>query len=362
MYIQKVKPGLYRVQVSWYDHNGKRHYKTLSGFKTKRSAQQKGIEFESAKNNHTITNQDPVFAEEFIKWAKLYKMPTASRGTQNRYLMIGRLLENNFGKTRLSDVTRADYQDFLNSYGKHRSKSTVIKTTGSISSFAKDCVADGLLQVNFTERVSPIWDKTKTVKVEYLSVKEIKELVASLLDGIEPKYISRYMILFAIYSGARIGEIRALTWSDIDFKTNTANITKSFDSVTQTIKEPKTESSNRAIKVNSKILDVVSQLKQNHTKYVFWSPTFGPPSSNAVNKTLRKHLKQLGINKKNFHFHSLRHSHVALLLYSGVDLYAISKRLGHASMVTTANKYAYLIDELKENANKIIVEVLDSLS
>ena len=56
------------------------------------------------------------------------------------------------------------------------------------------------------------------------------------------------------------------------------------------------------------------------------------PTSNAVNKVLRELLEEAGIHRSGYHFHSLRHSHVAYLLYQGIDLYAISKRLGHSNV------------------------------
>lgn len=62
------------------------------------------------------------------------------------------------------------------------------------------------------------------------------------------------------------------------------------------------------------------------------------------------------------HFHSLRHSHVALLLYYGVDVYAISKRLGHADLTTTTRKYSYLIDEFKAKSDDHIEDLLNNFS
>lgn len=94
-------------------------------------------------------------------------------------------------------------------------------------------------------------------------------------------------------------------------------------------------------------------------KLIFASTTL---PSQAVNKTLKKHLASCGIERNNFHFHSLRHSHVALLLDKGVDLFAISQRLGHSNMTITAKKYAYLIDEHRARSNDQIAQVLDEIS
>ena len=60
------------------------------------------------------------------------------------------------------------------------------------------------------------------------------------------------------------------------------------------------------------------------------------------------------------HFHSLRHSHVALLLHYGVDVYAISKRLGHASTSMTMEIYSHAFDVTKKESANIFEEVFQS--
>ncbi|MBX9013492.1 tyrosine-type recombinase/integrase [Ligilactobacillus murinus] len=72
------------------------------------------------------------------------------------------------------------------------------------------------------------------------------------------------------------------------------------------------------------------------------------PTSAAANNTLRTLLKQAEIKKPSFHFHSLRHTHVAYLLSKGIDIFVISKRLGHSDLSTTTDTYAYLIHEYQQ--------------
>lgn len=72
-------------------------------------------------------------------------------------------------------------------------------------------------------------------------------------------------------------------------------------------------------------------------------------------------MEQIGITKHDYTFHSLRHSHVAFLLSQGIDIYAISKRLGHSNMTTTSNIYAYLIDEYKHKLDDEIEQKLAQL-
>ena len=72
-------------------------------------------------------------------------------------------------------------------------------------------------------------------------------------------------------------------------------------------------------------------------------------------------MHQQAIAKQGFHFHSLRHVHVAYLLGQGVDVYAISKRLGHSDITITLKTYSYLIDEYKAQNDDLIVKKLQKL-
>lgn len=169
------------------------------------------------------------------------------------------------------------------------------------------------------------------------------------------------MILTAIYTGMRLGEIAGLTWKDIDFMHQTISVNKSYSYVQGELKEPKNRSSKRVIAVNQGLLSVLKQLRGHSSVMVFANEQNTIPTSNAVNKALRVALAQCGLDKANYHFHSLRHSHVAFLLYQGIDLYAISKRLGHADLTTTMKKYAYLIQEYEASQNKQIANKLQIL-
>lgn len=362
--------GKWSAEVSWYDTQGKRKYKSKQGFSTKIQARKWANEMELAKDNNEISNQNPIFADYFSTWYKRYKAPGKSLNTQHRYSHTAKILKKYFGKTKISSMNRAGYQDFMNLYGKSHAKDSVKKTHEEIESCVKDAISDGLIRNNFTDRINLTWNESKSRKIDYLTFKQVQALKNSLLDGIKPSYISRYMLLTIIYTGMRPGEIKVLTWHDIDFKNQTISISKSWDYDNHKIenydsneinKSTKNRSSTRIIKVDQKLLDILSQLKQNNHERIFIDKYGTIPTSNAVNKTLRKHLKKLGIKKKGFHFHSLRHTHVALLLFQGVDLYSISKRLGHSSMMTTANIYAYMLEELKQKSDKQIVNILDKI-
>ena len=170
------------------------------------------------------------------------------------------------------------------------------------------------------------------------------------------------MILLAIYTGMRLSEIQALTWNDINLQTGTIDINKSWNARERHFKPVKTASSKRIIRVNRSILQIIASLSHGSTSNLVFINQFGEvPTSNAVNKKLRSLLKELKIHRRNFHFHSLRHSHVALLLADGIDIYTISKRLGHSNTTTTSEVYAYLIDEYKQKTDERIINALSRL-
>lgn len=348
------------ARVTWYDETGTRRTKEKAGFPTKRQAQVWANEIEVAKADGQIQTDDPVFAEYFLDWVDTYKKLKVSPRVLKRYYETYRALKKYFGSQRLSKMNKRKYQQFVNDYGHTRAKATVHNTFGYVAACVKNAVDEGYIKINFTKGIEIVYDPTRTKKVDYLSLNEIRLLIKTLESDIKPSETFKYIILTAIYTGMRIGEILALTWSDIDFDEKTITINKSYDYHSHQIKQPKTKHSNRTIRINQSLLDLLNQLDHSN-EFIFTSKTGTMPVGSSCNRYLKEYLKKCNIDRQNFHFHSLRHSHVAMLLYEGVDLYAISKRLGHADLTTTSTIYAYLIDELKQKSDNHIEEILDNL-
>ena len=128
-------------------------------------------------------------------------------------------------------------------------------------------------------------------------------------------------------------------------------------------KPTKNESSVRKIKVNQKLLQLLHRLKINTPSNLVFMNQFGTiPTSGPLNKKLHEIMSELHIEKDNFHFHSLRHVHVAYLLSQGVDIYAIRQRLGHKDISTTTKDYAPLIKEMKAKLESHVEDLLDGLN
>ena len=340
----------YHVRVSWRDKSGVLKQKSKGGFKTKNEARQYAVELEQQLFTGVNIKQKKIpFSEDFANWYEVYKQPTSKHSTQQRYEVAIRQINEYFQDIAIQDITRHDYQVFLNQYGTNRSKNTVRIMHSMIKACVSSAMYDEIIRKNFTENIQLVFDPARTRKIDYLSLDELKRLTDLCLNGRQKRYTSRYMILTAIMTGMRIGEIMALTWDDIDYQRQTITVNKTWDYQSGGgFKATKNDSSNRTVNVTQQLLDWLAELKENNSNMVFENARGQIPTSAAANNTLRTLLKQAEIKKPSFHFHSLRHTHVAYLLSKGIDIFVISKRLGHSNLSTTTDTYAYLIHEYQQ--------------
>ena len=122
------------------------------------------------------------------------------------------------------------------------------------------------------------------------------------------------------------------------------------------------------ITINSKTAKILLDLKDNQINHeldnpanlVFFNPTYGIVSNNAANSVLRRMQKNLEIYP-TITMHGLRHTHGSVLLMKGINILAISKRLGHASVDITLGVYAHLLKELEDRENDKIKSELDKI-
>ena len=351
----------YRATVSWYE-DGVRKFKSKTGFKTKREAQIYDNELENLKARNFISqNSKTPFPEYFWSWFETYKESSVSERTKLTYKNAFNVLKKHLSGIPIEEMDRRLYRKFIAEFGKNHAKSTVSKFNSLYHACVKDAMYDGDVTKDFIAGTDIVYNRKKTRKIDYLNIEETKKLTNYLTDTLNHNFTAKYMILLAIATGARLGEIQALTWKDINFNFHTIDINKSWNETTKKFQPTKNESSKRIIRVNQNTLDYLQDLKQNNHDMVFINQYNTIPTSSAVNKTLRTCLKELEIDKPSFHFHSLRHTHVAYLLSENIDLYIISKRLGHSDISTTSRVYSYLIDEYKNRADNKIENIVDKL-
>ena len=160
---------------------------------------------------------------------------------------------------------------------------------------------------------------------------------------------------FAAATGARRGEVLALRWSDI--QDGRAIITRSLTQTRELLefKGTKTERP-RDVKVPPSALVALEEHRKRQEEYrqkfgpayrkdldlIFANPDGTPLRPNSVSSAVSLLFHRLGL-PKGASLHSLRHSHGSHLLANGVSLPAVSERLGHSSVRTTAEVYSHAI-------------------
>ena len=187
-------------------------------------------------------------------------------------------------------------------------------------------------------------------------------------NGTEPEIKRRHgdfvvhadwMIYLAVKTGLRYAELLALSRCDFDFENLTLAVTKTMDYKlsNQIEKRTKTRSSTRLIAISK---DVAARMQNLTSEYASDELLFAIEGQRNFNSTINVRLETLCKNAAitPVSLHGLRHSHASYLLYRGVSIHSISKRLGHSKVSITQDVYAHIIDELKQKDDGLIREVL----
>jgi integrase len=146
------------------------------------------------------------------------------------------------------------------------------------------------------------------------------------------------LVLLAITTGARRGELLSLRWSDVDLKAARAHVRESKND------------DQRMLPLAGKALEALRALKlQNsaRSEYVFPNPSGHPGPFEFFDKYWYAALEAAGIN--DFHFHDLRHTCASYLAKEGCSLLEIANTLGHKTLAMV-RRYAHLVDDDRARA------------
>lgn len=260
----KKRGKFWQAKLYYYDKDGKRHAKSKSGFETKKEAEIFARNYEIKIENGEISKKGaPFFPEYYLEWFETYREPGVTNRTKVMYRRIYKSLKKYFDGVPIDEIDRKDYQKFMNWFGSTRAKSTVIKLGGLIHSSVRDAALDNLIKTDFARNVNYVYDKSKTRKIDYLNIKEMELLTKSICESLDYHNPSEFMILVIIYSGMRLGEIQGLTWDDININFKTITVNKSWNFEENKFQTTKTVGSNRIIRVNRLILEVLEDFKKH---------------------------------------------------------------------------------------------------
>lgn len=103
-----------------------------------------------------------------------------------------------------------------------------------------------------------------------------------------------------------------------------------------------------------------SLLQDKESNWPVFVPHHKRVFNSTINGLLEKYCYKLDI--PTISIHGLRHTHASLLLYEGVSVASVAKRLGHANTTTTQETYLHIIEELENKDNDKVLHHLSQLS
>ncbi|WP_049773664.1 site-specific integrase [Salisediminibacterium selenitireducens] len=185
------------------------------------------------------------------------------------------------------------------------------------------------------------------------------DILLSELRKLSVSNLNYSILLLALTTGLRYGELVGLTWDDFtfdypSFENGMIEVNKTWGYMKKSEKgfgKTKNPQSLRKVSVDKVTMEHFYQLKvsaiENEHGLVFFSPSskYNVISNTASNKLLKKTLQNLGL--KVVSMHGLRHTHASVLLYKKISLYYVSERLGHGDIQTTSKEYTHVLSELR---------------
>lgn len=307
--------------------------------------------------NGTSINGETLFCEYYTQWVSVYKEGAIRDVTMKKYRLTQAWLSKLAPDLTLADFNRVNYQQIINGYAEQHERQTTMDFHHQLKGAILDAVDEGLIQRDPTRKVVIKGKQPRAKKTKYLNQFELHAMLADLSLGAEPSW--DWLILLIAKTGLRFSEALGLTPDDFDFVHQNLSVNKTWDYKNGGGFVPtKNASSVRKVQLDWQLIMQLSALLKNlpADKPIFVN---GKVYDSTANGILAKHCKKVGVPVISIH--GLRHTHASLLLFAGVSIASVSKRLGHASMNTTQDTYLHVIRELENKDVDIVMRALSSL-
>ena len=254
-----------------------------------------------------------------------------------------------FAKLDLSKaITKANKDDLAAAFKREikaqsASKSTAEKRIKVLKAFFNYCQAKGWTDLNPLDKVSfglstEIADRAPKIQPE-----TVQKLVTNGVAG--ESLASRAMILTALSSGMRQGELRALTWGCVDFAAGTVRVQQAVKNESSAIGEPKTKRGFRTIPVPSETIQVLREVKlqsryKSDDDLVFATGAGLPKQKKTLRELIERASQRAGIERMVWG--DMRHFFASVQLSAlGEDWAEVAALMGHSNPSFTYRQYGH---------------------
>lgn len=326
----------------------KEYYKVVKEATCKNDAEKAEAVFKSELlrgNYGLVEKRGSMMFEELVDKYKSYAKN--NKKTWETELCKVRKIEQYFKGKRLKDITPSIIEEYKN-YRKN--SRTYRGTTTNTATVNRDLA---MIKKMFSIAVNNKWiDENPALNCRVPMFQENNEIIRYLTDEQEVMLLLccdkeyaylKPIVLTAIHTGMRFGEIMNLTWKrNIDMKNRYIRITK----------EMAKSKKQRIIPLSSVLFEELLRLKENcDGEYLFPNPKTGKPYAD-IRRAWATVKSRAGIDPE-FRFHDLRHHTATKLMDKNVNVSVIKDILGHSSLLIT-QKYAHAKDTTKRAAMELL--------
>ena len=299
-----------------------------------------------------------LFYKYYERWIRIYKEGAIREVTMKKYEITLTWLEKLVPQLRLSELNRTTYQQLLNDYAMYHERQTTMDFHHQLKAAVLDAVDEGYIDRDPTRKAIIKGKAPREKKIKYLNQFELHTLLVHL--NLTPEINWDWFIFIIAKTGMRFSEALALTPKDFDFPHQSLIVNKTWDYKGKGGFLPtKNKSSVRKIQLDWQTIIKFSELIKGlpEDKPIFVK---GTVYNSTVNDRLERYCKELEI--PIISVHGLRHTHASLLLFAGVSIASVARRLGHASMTTTQKTYIHIIQELENRDIDLVMRSMAGLS
>lgn len=368
MYRAQVYLGVDRV-------TGNKARTSVSG-RTKKELKNniKLAKYDFQANGETLSKKVQVktYSQLVDLWLESYKLTVKPQTFRVTSRLINCHLVPCFGKMKLDKIRNTDIQSFVN---KLSSQLVNFREVNSINTrILQYGVSLNLIPFNpARDVILPKKQKAGRDSVKFIDTNDLKTLLNFMEKQSFRRY--RYHVEYVLYklllaTGCRIGEVVALTWSDIDLENATIDINKSFSQELRIVSTTKTKAGTRLISIDKETVNLLKlyQVRQRQLfhevggkapKVVFSTPTREYISRLTLQTNLTNRCEKLGIPR--FTFHAFRHTHASLLLNAGISYKELQYRLGHSNIAMTLDVYSHLSKDKEKEAVSYFEKAINSI-
>lgn len=340
--------GGWAAQISsGVDGSGKRIRRTVSG-KTKAIVQQKLREVQDDAENGISASPSNLKLSQYLRtWLEDVSRPRTGDGAHREYTRyVERHINPTIGGVPLSKVSPQNIRGLLGAMEKNGvGAPTRRKVFACLKKALRDATRDGLRRSNPADAVDT--PRVPTPEQPHFTSQQVSILLGAAADE---SPLGQAIVALLCGSGARVGEILALRWKDVDIRDRKIHIHGSLVEYNgkPERKEPKTKSSRREIELPSMAVDALVRLRRS-----LQAPPHGLMpvladrngcylrKSNLLRRWWHPLLKRTGLPQMGFH--AARHSHATALIAAGASFKDVSTRLGHSRASTTLDVYAHAV-------------------